>query len=88
MFHAKSYPPKGDPFELTSILETKPPTGADGNDWHRYIITQGESTIVGYRQGAQRNVRLAIEEIVVQLNERRLGIRGRVHLIPSPKKRA
>ena len=88
MFHTKSFPPKGDPFELTSILEAEPPTGAEGNDWHRYVITQGDSTIVGYRQGTQRGVKLAVEEIVVQLNERRLGTRGRVHLIPSPKKRA
>ena len=88
MFHSKTFPPKGDPFELTSILKTEAPIGTDGNGWHRYIITQGESSIVGYRQGTQRKVKLAIEEIVVQLNERRLGNRGRVHLIPSPKKRA
>ena len=87
LFHAKTFPPKGDPFELISIEKTEPPAGADGSNWHRYVITQGESPIVGYRQGTQRNVRLAIEEIVVQLNERRLGTRGRVHLIPSPKKR-
>ena len=88
MFHLKTFPPKGDPFELTSILKTEAPIGTDGNGWHRYIITQGESAIVGYRQGSQRKVKLAIEEIVVQLNERRLGTRGRVHLIPSPRKRA
>ncbi len=88
MFHLKTFPPKGDPFELTSILKTAAPIGTDGNNWHRYIITQGESTIVGHRRGTQRKVKLAIEEMVVQLNERRLGTPGRVNLIPSPKKRA
>ena len=29
----------------------------------------------------------AVEEIVVQLNERRLGKRGRVHLVMTPKKK-
>ncbi len=87
MFHIKTFPPKGEPFELASISDAEPPIGTDGRDWRRYVITQGESTIVGYRQGTERNVKLAIEEIVVQLNERRVGKPGRVHLIPSPKKR-
>ncbi len=87
LFHAKTFPPKGDPFKLISIEKTEPPTGADGSNWHRYVITQGERDIIGYRQGSQRAVALAIEEIVVQLNERRVGKPGRVHLIPSPKKR-
>ena len=87
MFHIKTFPPKGEPFELGSISSVAPPQGADGGNWRRYVITQGESTIVGYRQGTERTVKLAIEEIVVQLNERRVGKPGRVHLIPSPKKR-
>ena len=87
LFHLnKTAPAKGEPFKLASVLETQPPVGTEGNDWHRYVITQGERTIVGYRQGTQRNVTRAIEEIVVQLNERRVGKVGRVHLPPSPKK--
>ena len=88
MFHLKTFPPKGEPFKLASVLDTEPPTGTEGSNWHRYVITQGESTIVGYRQGTRRAVKLAIEEIVVQLNERRVGKAGRVHLTPSPRKRA
>ena len=87
MAHSKTFPPKGEPFKLTSVLETGPPTGTDGSDWHRYVITQGESTIVGYRQGTRRNVTRAIEEIVVRLNDRRVGKLGRVHLTPSSKKK-
>jgi len=88
LFHTKTFPPKGEPFEFGSISDTEPPPGTDGSDWRRYVITQGESTIVGYRQGPQQSVKLAIEEIVVHLNERRIGRPGRTHLVLSPKKKA
>jgi hypothetical protein len=87
LFHIKTFPPKGEPFELGSISSVAPPQGADGRNWRRYVITQGESAIVGYRQGTQQSVTLAIEEIVVQLNERRVGKSGRTHLTLSPKKK-
>ncbi len=79
---------KGEPFTLTSILKEEPPAGAEGIGWHRYVITQGDNTIVGHRQGSTRSVTLAVEEIVLHLNERRLHKQSRVHLIPSPRKRS
>ncbi len=48
----------------------------DGYDWHCYVIVQGINTIHGYRQGNLR---------AVTLNERRLGKRGRVNLVPTAK---
>ncbi len=78
---------KGEPFKLTSIVKEAPPAGAEGIGWHRYVITQGENTIVGHTQGSANSVRLAVEEILVSVNERRRGKFGPVHLIPVPKKR-
>ena len=75
---------KGDPFTLTSILKEEPPAGADGIDWHRYIITQGGNTIVGHRQGSTRSVTLAIEEIVLHLNERQANRVTRTTVTPHP----
>ncbi len=63
---------KSKPFKLTSIRKERPPAGAEGIDWHCYVITQGVNTIVGHRQGSTNNVTLAIEEIVLHLNERRV----------------
>ena len=74
----------GEPFTLTSILKEEPPTGTDGSDWHRYVITQGGNTIVGHRQGSVSTVRLAVEEIVVSLNERQVGKFSRAHTRPHP----
>lgn len=78
---------QGDPFEMTSLAKTDAPDGARGSNWYRYVITQGPNTIVGYRQGTRRAVQRGIDEIVVNLNERRSGKSGRVHLTRSPKKR-
>ena len=76
----------GQPYEIVSVQRAEPPPGLEGSDWYRYIITQGSNTINGCRQGNLNAVTLAVEEIVVQLNERRLGKRGRVNLVPTPKK--
>jgi hypothetical protein len=81
MIHLKTFPPKGKPFKLVAVLKAEAPAGTDGSDWHRYEITQGDNTIVGYRQGSRRNVKLAIEEMVVHLNERRVGNLGRTFLM-------
>ncbi len=64
---------KGEPYKLKSIRKERSPAGAEGIDWHRYVITQGDNTIVGHRQGSTSSVRLAVEEIVLHLNERRVG---------------
>ena len=74
-------------FMLKSIRKERPPPGAEGIDWHRYVITQADNTIVGHRQGSASSVKLAVEEIVVQLNERRLVKQSRVHLTLSPSRK-
>lgn len=76
----------GQPYEIVSVQRAEPPPGLEGSHWYRYVITQGSNTINGCRQGNLQAVTLAVEEIVVQLNERRLGKRGRVNLVPTPKK--
>lgn len=76
--------PISDPYLLVSVLAAPTPAGATGSSWHRYEIRQGLNRIVGYRQGAVENVTTAIEALVVQLNERRLYARGRVHLALGP----
>ena len=76
----------GQPYEIVSVRRAEPPTGGEGSDWHRYVITQGANTIHGCRQGDLQAVTWAVEEIVAQLNERRLGKRGRVHLVMTSKK--
>lgn len=82
---SKSAPELTEKYELADIEKAKAPDGGDGNDWFRYTIIQGQNRITGYRQGSQRTVTKAVKDIVVELNERRGGKKGRVHLTSSRK---
>ena len=78
----------GQPYEVVSITRAETPEGCAGADWYDYEIALGTHTINGCRQGSLKNVTLAVNEIVLQMNERRFGKRGRVNLVPTPKKDA
>lgn len=77
--------PLPDPYKIVSIRAVPAPTGTAGTSWHRYEISQGGNKIVGYRAGGIENVTLAVEAIVVRLNERRQHRRGRVHVVLQPR---
>ena len=77
---------KGQPYKIVSIERTDPPEDTEGPDWYAYVIAQGDHIINGYRKGKLKAVTIAIEELIFQLNERRFGKRGRVNLVPTPKK--
>lgn len=78
----------GEGFKAGDVTKTEPPAGTEGGTWYRYEITQGTNRITGYRQGSKASVMRSVAEHVERLNERRVGKPGRVHLTPSPKKRA
>jgi hypothetical protein len=73
----------GEAFALFQVEESSAPGDGIPGTWFRYTITQGPNTITGHRQGTRSSVTLALDEIVVALNERRVGRRGRVHLTPG-----
>ncbi len=81
----------GQPYGIVSVRRAEPPPGAEGSDWHRYVIAfEGTDTIRGCRQGGLKAVTMAVEEIVAQLNERHLGHFSkprRVHLVLKKKTR-
>ena len=69
------------PYTLDSITSTKSPVADDTRDWHSYVISQGTNRIVGHRPGSAESVRLAAQDLVVRLNERRSYSAGRKNLI-------
>ena len=75
-----------EPYEMVSVRRAAPPPGEAGTNWYRYVIVQGKNTIRGYRKGELKAVTSSVEEIVAQLNERRSGKRGRVSIVPTPKR--
>ena len=74
---------KTQPFEIIELIKTDPPEADDEREWYRYVISQGDKPIVGMRQGSKRSVKMAIEEVVLRMNERRLGKTGR----PTPSRK-
>ena len=73
-----------NPYVLVSVQAATTPIGATGV-WHRYEIKQGVNRIIGYRPGGLHSVTIAAEAMVIQLNERRLHQRGRVHIALNSK---
>ncbi len=76
------------PYEIVSVRRAKPPPGTEGSYWYRYVIAfEGTNTIHGCRHGGLKAVTRAVEEIVAQLNERRLSKTSRGHLVLKKKTR-
>ena len=72
-------------YEIVSVRRAEPPPGGTGANWYRYVIAfNGSNTIHGCRRGGLKAVTMAVEEIVVQLNERyvvHVKKPRRVHLV-------
>ncbi|MFQ5548368.1 MAG: hypothetical protein ACE5FV_08760 [Woeseia sp.] len=68
---------KTQPFKIIELTRAEPPDADDDREWYRYVISQGDKPITGLRQGNKRSVKAAVEEVVLLLNERRLGKTGR-----------
>jgi hypothetical protein len=68
-------------YRLVDIEPVRAPEGCTGRDWLIYRIAQGDNLITGYREGALGAATAEVEKIVVALNERRIGSKGR----PGPK---
>lgn len=68
------------PCKIISVIKSGGPQGDDKKDWYRYVISQGNDPIVGFRRGTRESVVAAAEEIVFCLNERLVGKTGRVHI--------
>jgi len=67
-------------YRIISVESAEAPDNHEGGDWYCYTIGQGTNRIFGYRKGNLESIMQSVEELVVRLNERRIGSRGRVHI--------
>jgi hypothetical protein len=74
------------PYSLDSITRSPSPFADDERDWHSYVIGRGNNRIVGHRPGSAESVRLAAEDLVSRLNERRNFRSGGKKLVIGPAK--
>ena len=58
------------PYKVASVEKTGTPDGGQGQDWYRYTLESGRSTITGQRRGLRQDVLAYAEQCTEQLNSR------------------
>jgi hypothetical protein len=61
------------PFKLARVEKADAPDGADGDNWYRYVLDNGRSTITGQRRGSLKDVTAHAHRYAEQVNARGLG---------------
>ncbi|MBI3777482.1 MAG: hypothetical protein HY274_00955 [Gammaproteobacteria bacterium] len=74
------------PFKVASVEKTDAPDGSDGQDWYRYVLDSGRSTISGQRRGSRKDVLAYASQCAEQLNAR--GLTGQSIWSPRGRKPA
>ncbi|MHB8535025.1 MAG: hypothetical protein ACYDBW_06210 [Sulfuricaulis sp.] len=74
------------PFKVASVEKTTAPDGGEGQDWYRYVLDSGRSTISGHRRGSRKDVHAYATQCAEQLNAR--GLTGQSIWSPRGRKPA
>jgi len=57
-------------YRVVTVEKTAAPEGMPGDNWHRYVIGQGNSSIEGKKPGTLKAVTLHAETVAEDLNSR------------------
>jgi hypothetical protein len=63
-------------YMVKTVEKTQAPAGCDGDDWCRYVLERGGSTLVGQRRGTIKQVTRYAEELANDVNSRTGGSSG------------
>ena len=74
------------PFKVARVEKTDAPDGGQGQDWYRYVLESGRSTITGQRCGSRKDVLAYATQCAEQLNTR--GLTGQSIWSPRGRKPA
>ncbi|TDY00938.1 hypothetical protein [Thiohalophilus thiocyanatoxydans] len=61
-------------YTVVSIQKSPAPHGQSGDNWYRYEISGGATTIIGYRRGTLGEARVLARECVIHLNTQLTGM--------------
>ncbi len=70
-------------YHVVTVEKITPPEGMPGDNWHRYVIGQGNSRIEGKKPGTLKAVTQHAETVVEDLNSRK----GRGSSTYAPRKK-
>ncbi len=73
-------------FKVARVEKTGAPDGTEGQDWYRYVLESGRSTISGQRRGSRKDVHAYATQCAEQLNAR--GMTGQSIWSPRGRKPA
>jgi hypothetical protein len=77
-------PKRNNRYQVISVEKSDAPEGMAGNNWHRYVIGQGDSRIEGLRSGTLKSVTAHAQTCAEELNNR--GVRGYSAYAPRKQK--
>ncbi len=66
-------PHQASPFAVAKVEKVMAPDGAVGQNWYRYVLDNGRSSIVGQRCGSLKDVTAYANTYAEQLNSRNGG---------------
>ena len=61
---------KENPYSVINVEKIETPDGMEGDNWYRYVIDYGKSTIEGKKAGTLKLVKQHAQDVVADLNSR------------------
>ena len=83
---ADTCPATPRPFKVACVEKSDAPDGGQGQDWYRYGLESGRSTVTGQRRGSRKDVLAYAAQCAEQLNAR--GLTGQSIWSPRGRKPA
>jgi hypothetical protein len=75
------------PYEVILVEKAAMPTGTEGDDWYRYVLSSGGSPITGFHRGSLAEVKEYAAHCVEELNLRSIHGKSARTVIPLKKKK-
>ena len=69
---ATAHPAMPRPFKVARVEKIDAPGGSKDQNWYRYVLESGRSTITGQRRGSRKDVLAYATQCTEQLNTRGL----------------
>jgi RNA recognition motif-containing protein len=73
-------------YQVVSVEKAEMPSGTEGDDWYRYVLSSGSSRITGFRRGSWAEVREYATQCADEFNLRSVRAKSTRPIAPAKKK--